>query len=83
MPWPSKVIMALKTFKNEFKSLIKGFGIDSEGKIWLEVYFWKWVLDKVHLSKKNRDYGSKVHALLWQNILVRIIITEKSSKMSF
>ena len=50
--------------KNEFKSPIKGFGNNSENKIWHEVYFWKWVLDRVHLSKMNRDYWSKVHTLL-------------------
>ena len=64
MPWPSMVITVLKTFKNKFKLPIKRFGNDSEGKIWLEVYLWKWVLGKVHLSTKNRDYRSKVLVLI-------------------
>ena len=39
LPWPSKLLWFQRPSKNKFKSPIKKFGNNSEGKIWFEVYF--------------------------------------------
>ena len=60
MPWPSMVIMVLKTFKKQvLNHLLRNLALTQKAKYDLKSIFEKWVLVRVHPCTKNRDFMSK------------------------